>query len=276
MGKEVCYCVSCGHRLQGDAVLHDGRRFCQACRPTSTVPVLPPPEAPASRRASSGRLPKVAPRRKETTRVRRKRSLLVPGIAAAAAAALAVGIALAAGGSPAEPEPEPARVAAVARPPVPAPPPQADGSPALDELLEKARAIRESDLMFDRRAEVSKLLEEAGRKAGARRGEVDRLAAEYDQAFEETAARLADFARSEALRHSTRRKFAEALASLDGYPEAFRASRAAGSLKDLRRDLERKKAESAVSPPAVERKPARTPAGTSPILPLVADGRRSS
>jgi hypothetical protein len=197
------------------------------------------------------------PRRaKESTRIRRKRSLLVPGLAAAAVAALAVGIALASGG-PSPEEPAPAPVLAAPRPaPPPAPPPSPEA------LLAKAREIREADLLFERRAHVLELLRQAGPRA-------DRVAAEYDHAFEETAARLADFARSEALRHSARQKYAEAIASLDGYPEAFRASRAAGPLRELRKDLERRRTEAAGAPaPAV-----RTPAGTSPIVPYLAEPR---
>lgn len=266
MGKEISYCESCGHRLVGDAVLHDGRRYCQACRPTSTIPVAPPPPAPATARPSSGRLPRVPARRtKESTRIRRKRGLLVPGISAAAAAALAVGIALATSGSPPEIDPvkrAPAP-APIASPPVSRPVPAPDPAPSPEELLARVREIRENDLMFDRRDEVVKLLRQS-----AGRGEADRVAADYDRQYEEAAARLADFARSEALRLAGKQKIAEAVASLDGYPASFRGSRAAATLESLRRDLERRRA----SP---DRGPVRTPPGTSPILPLIAGRNRS-
>jgi hypothetical protein len=261
MGRGITYCESCGHRLLGEAFVFDGRTFCEACRPTSTVPL-------ASKRPSSGRLPKVPARRpKETTRVRRKRGLHAPAIGVAAAAALAVGIALAVSASAPAPAAPPAaspprqrdetNLVALSRVPEPA--------PSIEENLARVRAIRESDLMFERRGEVLKLLREA-----SGRGEADRLLAEYERRFEDTAARLADFARSEALRLAEKRKFAEAIASLDGLPAAFRDSQAAKSLGSLRSDLERRRGEAA--------KPAApsTPPGSSPILPLIAGAPRRS
>ena len=263
MGKQVTYCESCGHRLLGDAFIHDGRTFCQACRPTSTVPVVTAP----ARRLSSGRLPRVPARRtKESTRIRRKRSLLGPAIGVAAAAALAVGIAVASSGSP-EPVRETPVPATFAAPPVPRPEPKQDPGPPLDEILARVREIRESDLMFERRDEVLKLLLQA-----SGRGEADWLAAEYETKFEDAAARLADFARSEALRLAGKQKYAEAISSLDGYPASFRASRSADSLATLRKDLERRRAQ----PAGTDRAPARTPPGTSPILPLIAGRKRPS
>lgn len=263
MGKEVTYCESCGHRLMGDAFIHDGRTFCDACRPTSTVPVVTAP----ARRPSSGRLPRVPARRtKESTRIRRKRNFLVPAIGVAAAAALAVGIAVASSGSP-EPVRPKAEPAPVAAPPVPKAEPKQEAGPSPDEILARVRGIRESDLMFERRDEVLKLLRRA-----AGHGEADRLAAEYEAKFEDAAARLADFARSEALRLAGKQKYAEAISSLDGYPAAFRTSRSSESLGTLRRDLERRRAQ----PAGTDRAPARTPPGTSPILPLIAGRKRSS
>lgn len=259
MGREVSYCESCGHRLLGDAVIHDGRRYCGACRPTSTVPLAPPPE----RRPSSGRLARVPARRpKETTRIRRKRSFLFPGLGAAAAAALALGIALASSGG--SPDPEPARPAPVAPSPAPVVQAAPDPGPSLEEILARARAIRESDLMFDRRDEVLRLLRRAAGRGGA-----DRLAAEYERQFEDAASRLADFARSEALRLAGQRKYAEAISSLDGYPAAFRDSRSSEGVRSLRRDLERRRAEATKASPA-------PPAGSSPILPLIAGRKRPS
>jgi hypothetical protein len=118
----------------------------------------------------------------------------------------------------------------------------------VDELLEQVRAIREGDLMFARRTDVLRLYGEAAGRAGARKGEVDRTQAEYERQYEEAAARLADFTRSEALRLAARQKLPEALAAIDAFPEAFRASRSAESLRAVRADLERRRSESAGSP----------------------------
>jgi hypothetical protein len=142
-----------------------------------------------------------------------------------------------------------------------------EAAPSIEEILARVRAIRESDLMFERREEVLKLL-----RGASGRGEADRLLAEYERQYEDTAARLADFARSEALRLAEKRKFAEAIASLDGLPAAFRDSQAAKPLGSLRSDLERRRGEAAKPAPA----PQRTPPGSSPILPLIAGAPRRS
>jgi hypothetical protein len=253
MAKEVSYCESCGNRLFDRSFAYDGRTFCDACRPASRAPV-----APARERRPSPKAP--ARRARESTRLRRKRGVLGPALGAAAAAALAAGIAVVASGpSPAPaPAPEPPARALVAA----APEPEVETGPSPEETLALVREIRESDRLFQRRDEVVKLLREAGG-----RGEADRLAAEYEKQFEDAAARLADFARSEALRLAAQKKFAQAIETVDGYPESFRSSRSAEALKTLRQDLERRRAESA----GAERPPSRTPPGTTPILPLTRD-----
>ena len=251
MGKEISYCHGCGNRLleteqaAGQVYIHENRRFCRSCCPS-----LPPAETVPmpQRRHSSTRLrmqQPPGPRPRETTRIRRRNPLgLILG--ASAAAALAIGIALAAGGSPSVPPPPPAAPAPVqaqAEPKPVAPPP-------LDEALSRIREIRQSDLMFERRAEVLALLKEASGRAGPRLEEVDQLSADYDRKFEQAAARLADFTRAEAMRMAAKQKYAEAIERLDGYPAAFKTSASAEQLRALRRDFERRQAESAAQPPS--------------------------
>jgi hypothetical protein len=185
----------------------------------------------------------MAGRTRETTRIR-KRSPLRIVLPAGALVALAIGIAVAAGTSSSDPRPSRATVAA---PPaeIPAAPKPV---PSVDELLGRIRELRQSDLLFERREEVVQLLREAGGRAGTRLEEVDQLAAEYGRKFEEAAARVADFTRSEALRMAAKQKYSEAIDRLDGYPAGFRASRSAEPLRVLRQDLERRRAESAVQP----------------------------
>jgi hypothetical protein len=249
VGKEISYCHSCGHRLlvdeSGDsrAYLHDGRRFCATCCPSQPVPAAPV----AQRRQSSTRLraQAMAGRTRETTRIR-KRSPLRIVLPAAALVALAIGIAIAAGSVSSDPHPLRASVAAA-----PAELPAASKpapSPSVDELLGRIRELRQSDLLFERREEVVQLLREAGGRAGTRLEEVDQLAADYGRKFEEAAARVADFTRSEALRMAAKQKYSEAIDRLDGYPAGFRASKSAEPLRVLRQDLERRRAESAVQP----------------------------
>lgn len=245
VGKEISYCHSCGHRIleTEPSFQHDHRRFCTSCCPEGAVPLEP-------RRQTSTRLRAPiapAPRPRETTRVRKKNpAVLMAGVATAAA--LAVGIAIAASGAPA-PEPAPV-VVAVTPPPVQAPaPPKKSPGPSLDDLLSRIREIRQSDLMFDRREEVLALLKDAAERSGPRLEEVDQIAVEYDRKFEQAAARLADFTRSEAQRMAAKQKFAEAIERLDGYPAPFRTSKSADQIRALRQDFERHRIESAPAGP---------------------------
>lgn len=265
MGKEISYCHSCGHRLlvneseQNRAVMHENRRFCRTCCPSQ--PIAAPPVA--QRRQSSTRLRMQgppAPRLRETTRIRRRNPVTLVA-SAAAVVALGLGIAIAAGSSSPAPVPPGPVVAPVgAAPPAPKQPPAAP-APTIDELLVQAREIRQSDLMFDRRDDVVRLLKEAAGRAGPRLEEIDLLTADYDRKFEQAAARLADFTRSEAMRMAAKRKYAEAIERLDGYPAAFRGSKAAETLRLVRQDLERRRAESAL--PLSPAPPKRIVAGAS-------------
>jgi hypothetical protein len=108
--------------------------------------------------------------------------------------------------------------------------------------------------MFERREEVLRLLKEAAGRSGPRLEEVDQIAAEYDRKFEQAAARLADFTRSEAMRMAAKQKYAEAIERLDGYPAAFKTSASAEQIRALRRDFERRRAESAAQPPSPPQK----------------------
>lgn len=182
---------------------------------------------------------------RETTRIR-KRSPAGLAVAAGVVVALGIGIAIAAGSPPAPTAPAPVAAPPAAAPS--APPAPAAPAPTLEDLLAQIREIRRGDLMFDRRDEVVRLLKDASGRAGPRLEEIDLLAADYDRKFEQAAARLADFTRSEALRMAAKRKYDEAIERLDGYPAAFRGSKAAETLRLVRQDLERRRAESASSP----------------------------
>ena len=245
MGKEISYCHTCGRRLleTEPAFILDHRRFCKPCSPANAVPK-------ASRRQSSTRVravPAPAPKFRETTRV----PSALPAVGAVAAV-LAVGIAIAASGAP---TPQPTPVPAVL-------PPQASAEshpkpvvvPSIDDTLSRIREIRQSDLMFERREEVLGLLKDAAARSGPRLEEVDQIAAEYDRKFEQAAARLADFTRSEAMRMAAKEKVAEAIERLEAFPAAFRTSKSADQIGDLRRDLERRRAASAAPIPAPPQK----------------------
>jgi hypothetical protein len=261
VGKEVSYCRVCGDRLgvgealESQVYVHDGRRYCAACRPARATAKIPLPD----RRTSSTKLRSQppAPRGRETTRIRKRGGWRL-ALAAASVTALAVGIALAAGGS--SPAARPAPAAAGAAPSQAPPAPNAAPGPSIDELIGRVREIRQSDLMFERRGEVRRLLAEASGRAGARLEEVDLLAAGYDRAFEEAAARLADFTRSEAARAAAKGKFAEAIERLDGYPASFGASKAAATLRLLREDYERRRSIPPAAPPSAPRRLVGAPA----------------
>jgi hypothetical protein len=248
VGKEISYCHACGHRLERP-FLADGRRYCEACRPADAEPEVPVTQ----RRQTSTRLRMQPPApRRDTTRVR-KRNPLPLVIGTAAVVAVAIGIAIAAGHStPPAPAPSVAAVPAAE----PAPAPKAPPAPSVDETLSRIRELRASDLLYEKRLEIVRMLRELAARAGPRLEEVDLVAAEYDRKFEEAASRLADFTRSEAVRMASKQRYADAIERLDGYPEPFRASKAAESLRGLRQDLEKRRAEAA-APAAGERSPRR-------------------
>jgi len=252
VGKEISYCQVCGRRLgvgealENQVYVHEGRRYCSACRPERATTKVPLPE----RRTSSTKMRSqpTAARVKETTRVG-KRNGPALAIAAGLAVASAIGIAIAAGSRAPEPPAAFPKTPGEAAAPASTPAPKPGAGLTLDEMLSRVRELQQSDLMFERRDEVRRLLADAAVKAGSRVEEVDLLSAGYDRRFEEAAARLADFTRSEAARMATKQKFAEAIERLDGFPAAFRTSRAAGTLQRLREDYERRRS-APVAPPA--------------------------
>ncbi len=257
MGKEISYCQVCGDRLgvgealENQVYVHDGRRYCSACRPERATAKIPLPD----RRKSTTKM-RAPARPKETTRVRKRRGPAF-AVAAGLAVASAIGIAIAAGGRAPDPPAAAPRASGEIAAPAPTPAPKPDARPTLDEMLARVRELRQSDLMFERRDEVRRLLAEAALKAGSRREEVDLSSADYDRSFEEAAARLADFTRSEAARMATKQKFAEAIERLDGFPAAFRTSRAAGPLQRLREDYERRRSSSGAPPASGDTSPRR-------------------
>jgi hypothetical protein len=260
VGKEISYCQVCGDRLgvgealENQVYVHEGRRYCSDCRPERATAKIPVPE----RRKSSTKMraPAPAARPKESTRMRKRRG---PALAIAAGLALAsvIGIAVGAGSRASDPPAAVPKASSGAVAPAAPPAPKPDAGSTLDELLTRVRELRQSDLMFERRDEVRRLLAEAAGKAGPRLEEVDLLSADYDRKFEEAAARLADFTRSEAGRMATKQKFAEAIERLDGYPAAFRTSRAAGPLQRLREDYERRRSASGAPPASADTSPRR-------------------
>jgi hypothetical protein len=260
VGKEISYCQVCGRRLgvgealENQVYVHEGRRYCSSCRPERASAKIPLPE----RRTSTTKMRSQPPaaRVKETTRVR-KRNGPAFAIAAGLAVASAIGIAIAAGSRAPEPPAAAPKPAGEAVAPAVAPAPKPGAEPALDDLLARVRELQQSDLMFERRDEVRRLLADASVKAGPRLEEVDQLSADYDRRFEEAAARLADFTRSEASRMATKQKFAEAIERLDGFPAAFRTSRAAGILQRLREDYERRRSASGAPPASTDTSPRR-------------------
>jgi hypothetical protein len=257
VGKEVSYCQICGDRLGvGEALehqvyVHEGRRYCSACRPAAATAKIPLPE----RRTSSTKLRSQAPAA-PVRPVRNRgglRRAIVAGLSAAVALGIVVAAALRTTDPPAVgPKAPPATTVAA---PVAKPAPRA--GPTTDELLVRIHELRQSDLLFERRDEIRRLLAEAAGKAGPRLEEVDLLSADYDREFEAAAARLADFVRSEATRMAAKQKFAEAIDRLDGYPAAFRTSKAAGSLKLLRDDYERRRRAPGAPPASGDTSPRR-------------------
>ncbi len=97
---------------------------------------------------------------------------------------------------------------------------------------------------------------------------MDLVAADYDRKFEEAAARVADFTRSEASRMASRQKYADAIERLDGYPTAFRSSKSAGTIRALREDLERRRGADAVpGPSSPQRRITSDPSWHRPVFP---------
>ncbi len=110
----------------------------------------------------------------------------------------------------------------------------------LDNFLAQIRDLREQDKTFVRKEEILRMLRSAADMAGARRAEAEQAIAEYGKAFEEAAAQAAEAARSEAVKLAGEKKFPEALARIDGYPESFRKTPHAAPLAALREELAKK------------------------------------
>jgi hypothetical protein len=218
---------------------------CTACRPAT-----PSPEVPMPRRGTSTRLRQQPPaqRPRQTTRIRKRHALPLL-IGAGAVLALAIGIAIAAGGPSPAPPSSSSVVVMVPPPPEASPAAVPQNRPSLDEILAQVREKRGDDLLFERREEILRLLKDAAARAGIRLEEVDQIAADYDRKFEDAAARLADFTRSEALRMASKGKIPEAIERVDGYPAPFRASKSAEKLRLLRRDLEARIESPSATPP---------------------------
>lgn len=210
MGKRIVYCQDCGKSLredafdQGKAHTIDDRPYCSECRP-------PPPPEPKSRPPSA---PLPRPLSPHTRRIAvapapkaRPTALLVGGAAGGALLLIVLVVVIASGGDapappPAPPPPAPPRAEA-APPPTPDPPRRARDARAeevdremaaqqekerarkFDEFLAQIRGMIAEDKTFARRVEVSGMIESALRAAGGRRGEVERLKAEYEKEFGE-------------------------------------------------------------------------------------------
>jgi hypothetical protein len=117
------------------------------------------------------------------------------------------------------------------------PPTEQEKASRLDTFLAQIRELIAGDKAFQRRAEIQNMIAATRKDAGARAGEVDRLQAEYEKGFGETAERLAAFAVSEARRLAAQKRFEEASAKLDEYPPAFQGTRAGDAVRKLKEDL---------------------------------------
>jgi hypothetical protein len=118
---------------------------------------------------------------------------------------------------------------------------KADAS-RLDNFLRQIRELREGDPRFLRKSEILGMLRSAAGMAGGRRAEVEKIIADYEKSFEETSAKAAEAARTEAKKMSDERKFLEAMARIDEYPESFRGTPHWAPLEALRTELAGKQA----------------------------------
>lgn len=112
----------------------------------------------------------------------------------------------------------------------------------LDHFLRQIRELREGDPKFLRKSEILGMLRSAAGLAGSRRAEVEQISAEYEKAFEEAAAKAAEAVRAEAGKLAGERKFPEAMARIDEYPQSFRGTPHGAPLEALRAELARKMA----------------------------------
>lgn len=106
-------------------------------------------------------------------------------------------------------------------------------------LLEEARKIAESDRGYARCAEVRERLGGALEADPARRPEVERTREAYEKGFEQAARFSMEARRAEARRLAGQKKYAEAVAAIDEYPEAFRATKPGAELAELRKEYEK-------------------------------------
>jgi hypothetical protein len=106
-------------------------------------------------------------------------------------------------------------------------------------ILEDVRKVREGDPKFEQNAEVRAKLQAALEIAGARKGEVERLREDYEKALDTAARHIADARRADARRLAGQKKYVEAAAKIDEYPEALRGTKHWAELEALRKEYER-------------------------------------
>lgn len=113
--------------------------------------------------------------------------------------------------------------------------------PSVDARLRQIEETIRDDSGFSKRSEILRMIDDLRASAGPRSEDLDRLRAEYARGFETAAARLADFARSEAERLAAKTRLDEALRKCDDYLESFGSSSHAISVRQLRDDLDRRR-----------------------------------
>lgn len=110
-------------------------------------------------------------------------------------------------------------------------------------FLEAIRKMIREDEEFVRRAEVQGMVRSAGSQAGARAAEVERLRADYEKLFDDSARKAVEAALAEAGKLDAAEKFADALERLESVPAAFLASPSAGPIGALREKIQGRAAE---------------------------------
>lgn len=248
MGKLIVYCEGCGNSLReqefdsGAAQVLENRPYCGTCRP---------PENPA---------PRPAARRSESTRVRRgtstsrlpvsppppappARGPKLPFLFGLGTGVLLTLLSTAVLRSAPEKEPLRETAAAPVRPPPEKPaslPEEARVASPEIHLRQIEEAIRD-DPGFSRRTELLRSFDSLRPAPGAQAAEVDRHRADYDRRFETAADRLAEFTRTEAERLASKSKVDDAVRKCDDFLETFGASAAAGAIRRLRDELDRRR-----------------------------------
>jgi hypothetical protein len=227
MGHKIVYCSDCGKSIlesefeKGRASTVADRPYCGDCRPPC------PPEAekpsstrltpPSQRKIATARIPVSPSTTRRTGKPASKLPLVLGGSVVAAGVLLLLAAGLSSGSRPAAPTPppetkpaakapEPPRPAAPRAPASRDPAAAADVERAMREEAERAKAGKLDEFLagirkmsdenpIARRSEIESMLDSAGRSAGARIGEVEKVRAEYRVKLDEALRRATFVAR---------------------------------------------------------------------------------